>query len=120
MNKLFILLGTFLICLNLLASEGNIFLEVSGSDKPVSMTSRYCFNKFTQCEEALWDGKVCFTGNRGEAIDALTGSETADFWGGEYFITQVHYVGKKEISYTIFDGPNETAVHKFRISRCRK
>ncbi|MGE4130077.1 MAG: hypothetical protein AB7F86_00480 [Bdellovibrionales bacterium] len=87
--------------------------------KKVVSTSAKDHNEFLEyCDTAIFHGEICYTGPRADAIGKLDWIASTDIFGGEYAIQNIHYVGRSEISYQIWDGPNEVEATKARIGRC--
>ncbi len=69
-------------------------------------------------QQAIHMGDFCFNGNRSEVIQILKLLNEIDFLGDEFRMIQMKLVGKNEIQYQVFDGPNEEVVQEVRVEAC--
>lgn len=70
------------------------------------------------CQDSMVTGEVCFEGPRKQVIELMGDLNDGDFLGDEYEMVDIHYVGKKQLSYKVYDKSNEWIVRKNRISNC--
>ena len=61
---------------------------------------------------------VCFTGSRKKTIALLEELNEWDIYGGEAYFVGIHYKGKSEVVYKIWDGPNDNLMYDMTIKRC--
>ena len=117
MKTAFMVLALSVISLSAEAAEGRLHCKnEEGTVFSSKNSENYDFAG--TCDDAVYDGSICFTGDRGEAMNVLAGLNDIDIFGGEAFIRNIHFKGKSEISYTIWDGPNEMEATKNYVGRC--
>lgn len=73
---------------------------------------------WSECQADLYYGDVCFRGPRKEVIELLAELDSEDILGDEYRIINTWYVGKYEIKFDVYDGPNGRIASQNRISSC--
>ncbi len=73
---------------------------------------------YDNCQTAVFEGSVCFRGKRSDVIDLIANLGLEDFLGDEYAIEDIHYSGRKGISYEVYDGPNELTATENTIFPC--
>lgn len=71
------------------------------------------------CQQKLLDSKACFTGERADVTSLIAGEMTDfEFFGDEFLIQEVSIFSRNDVSFVVWDQPNETVAAKILVKRC--